>query len=111
MDESRIKVVANRGVIERPQRSRDGRKDEGDFLSGEMRDMFMRIRARQDFSIDPFQYPPEPAAVVRCANHQDSARPKDPPHLRPDVRAVRNMLDHFRVDYRGKAASSEREPV
>src|SRR6266571_4300980 len=33
MDESCIKVVANRGVVERPQRSRDGRKDEGDFIA------------------------------------------------------------------------------
>jgi len=33
MDESRIKVVASRGAVERPQRSRDGRKDEGDFIA------------------------------------------------------------------------------
>src|SRR3989454_11995284 len=83
----------------------------GQHLIGEVRDMFMRIRAEQDFSIDPLQYPPEPAAVVRRANHQDSAGPKDPPHLRPDVRAVRDMLDHFGIDHRGKAARSEREPI
>src|SRR3989442_16025721 len=64
----------------------DRPKTSGDFLSGEVRDMFMRIPAEQDFSIDPLKYPPEPAAVVRRANHQDSAGPKDPPHLRPYFR-------------------------
>src|SRR5207245_5620808 len=73
--------------------------------------MFMRIRAEQDLSIDPLKYPPEPAAVVRRANHQDSAGPKYPPHLRPYFRRVRDVLDHFGVDHRGKAALSEREPV
>src|SRR3989454_6359605 len=81
----------------------DGPKTAGDLLSSEMRDMFMRIRVEQYFSIDPLQYPPEPAAVVRRANHQDSARLKDPPHFRPDVRTVRDKFDHFGVDHCGKA--------
>src|SRR5437879_1194731 len=88
-----------------------GPKPRGQLLVGEVRDMLMSIGAGQDFSIDPLKYPPEPAAVVWRSNHQDSARPKDPPHLRPDVRAVRDMLDHFGVDHRRKAARSEREPV
>src|SRR2546427_3296825 len=33
MDESRIKVVANRSAIECSQRSRNRRKDEGDFIA------------------------------------------------------------------------------
>src|SRR5712691_1750795 len=83
----------------------------GELVPRIARDMFMRIRAGQDFSIDPLKHPPEPTAIVRRSHHQDPARPKDPPHLRPVVRRVRDMLDHFGADHSGKTRRSEREPV
>src|SRR2546425_8005830 len=58
-----------------------GSKTSGYLFSIKVRDMFMSVRADQDFSIDPLQHPPEPAAIIRCAQHQDPTRTKDPPHF------------------------------
>src|SRR5881296_283282 len=62
-------------------------------------------------SIDPLQNQPEPTAVVRSSQDQDSPRAKDSPHLGQDLRPIRDMLDHFRVDESGKTAVTEREAV
>src|SRR5207244_7462537 len=88
-----------------------GPKTPGNLLAGVVRDMLVRIRPDQDSSIDPLKDPPEPAAVIRRAQHQDPTRPKDSPHLGPDVRRIGDMLDHFGVDHRGNGARSEWEPV
>src|SRR2546427_12822105 len=56
-----------------------GPKPRCQLLIGEVRDMLISIPAWQDFSIDPLKYPPEPAAFIRRAYHQEPARPTDRP--------------------------------
>src|SRR2546427_8717296 len=43
------------------------------LFSIKVRDMFMSVRADQDFSIDPLQHPPEPAAIDRKSTRLNSS--------------------------------------
>src|SRR5262245_9463711 len=65
----------------------------GQLLAGEMRDVFVRIGIGQHLAIDPLQHPPEPAAVIGCAQDQDPARPQDTPHLCQNVWHVPDVLN------------------